>query len=245
MACILLIEDDPLVAQAIERCLGGADHRVINASTGRHGLELAGSERPDLAILDLGLPDQSGFEVCRELCRLPGDIAVLMLTSRDSVDDRVCGLDAGADDYLAKPFDERELIARVAALLRRKQRASHPARVIVLGDVAVDLECRAATRGEEQVPLTKSEFSLLELLSKTPGRPVSREIILDVVLGYSSAAETRAVDTLVWRLRKKLGDNGSAPRWIKSWMAGAWPSSAAHINGVVPRRVSFALICAP
>lgn len=212
---VLLIEDDRALLQAIKFCLRAHNLRVIATSYGREGLDLAIRERPDLVVLDLLLPDMGGLEVCRELRSLHFDAPILMVTGLRPVEDRVAGLGAGADDYLLKPFDERELVARVDALLRRSRRAEAHVRCIVLGDRRVDFESRTATRGGAPLALTKTEFALLELLARARGRPVAQRDILHAIWGYSRTPETRTVDTHIWRLRKKLGDSGTDPRWLK------------------------------
>lgn len=208
------MEDEGSLRAAMQACLLADGYAVLEAGDGEEGLRLALAERPALLVLDLALPSMNGLEVCGELRRQGFDAPILMVTGRRSVEDRVHGLDAGADDYLPKPFDTRELLARVRALLRRG-RAPAPASVLEFGPVRVDLAARRATRAGEPLALTKTEFALLELLARTPDLPVSRATILEVIWGYTRVPDTRTVDTHVWRLRKKLGDNGARPRWIQ------------------------------
>ena len=165
------------------------------------------AERPDLVLLDLLLPDLDGMEVCRRL-RAQGDpVPVLMLTARDGVDDRVDGLDTGADDYVVKPFDTAELVARVRALLRRTRAArERPQRRFA--DLEVDLESREVRRGERLVELTRREFDLLALLVEHPRRVMSRERLMTEAWGYRAAVETNAVDVYVGYLRRKLEEGG-------------------------------------
>lgn len=214
MPRILIIEDDRTVLDAIGLSLTKAGYRVMQARDGNDGLELALSQKPDLVILDIMLPGLTGFEVCSELRRLQFAPPILMLTGLHQVNDRVKGLNAGADDYLPKPFSLQELYARVHALLRRWKRDEQQQLVLAFGEMRVDLETKTATRAGQEIKLTKTEFSLLELLGRHVGEVVSRATILDVVWGYTRFPSTRTVDTHIWRLRKKIGDDGEKPRWI-------------------------------
>jgi DNA-binding response OmpR family regulator len=212
---ILVVEDDRALNLTIEICLKRNGYRVMLASDGEMGFELARSEQPDLVVLDVMLPRANGVEVCQRLRQIHFEAPILMLTGKVELEDRVNGLNAGADDYLAKPFEPKELLARINALLRRFRRTEERRTEIELGDVRVDLVNKTATRAGEPLALTKTEYSLLELLARSPGKPVSRENMLDVVWGYTRFPTTRTIDTHIWRLRKKLGDDGDAPRWIK------------------------------
>lgn len=211
---ILVIEDDRNLLLALTMCLKRAGFRVIEARDGEQGIKLALHEQPDLLLLDVMLPGISGFTVAGELRRVSFDRPILMLTGQSHVEDRVAGLGAGADDYLTKPFDERELLARIHALLRRQQRPHATPASVALDDVVIDFEKRVATKAGAALALTKTEFALLELLAKNAGRPVSKKTILDAVWNYTRTPDTRTVDTHVWRLRKKIGDSGTQPRWI-------------------------------
>lgn len=213
-ARILVVEDDRGVIFAIELALKQHGYRVMFATDGRVGLDTAIRERPDLVVLDIGLPSVDGVEICRRLRDVQFESPILMLTTKAEVEDRVTGLNAGADDYLAKPFELREFLARINALLRRRRTVMPPAR-IEFGDVRIDLAQKSATRAGQPLALTKTEYALLELLARHPGQPVSRENMLDVVWGYTRFPTTRTIDTHIWRLRKKLGDDGDAPRWLK------------------------------
>lgn len=212
---ILVVEDEAPLMFTVKTCLEHSGYRVLQAEDGRQGLEMALREKPALVILDIGLPELNGVEVCASLRRVDFASPILMLTSRAELADRVTGLNAGADDYLAKPFQVPELLARINALLRRVRREEKQALELRLGDISIDLARKAATHGGRPLELTKTEFALLELLAKHAGETVSRERILDVVWGYTRFPTTRTVDTHVWRLRKKLGDDGEEPRWIK------------------------------
>lgn len=214
---ILVVDDEKAMRASISQCLQAAGYRVLEAADGAQGIDILSKEKPALIVLDVMMPNLTGLEMVAEVRRLGLAIPVLMLTTRNEIAEKVDGLNAGADDYLGKPFDRRELLARVQALLRRHTTAQTVQMISLLrfGDVEIDLEKRTATKGQLQVPLTRTEFALLELLAKNMGTPVSRDHILDVVWGYTYFPSTRTVDTHIWRLRKKIGDNGEAPRWLK------------------------------
>jgi DNA-binding response OmpR family regulator len=212
---VLLIDDDRALTFTIELCLKQNGYRFLHCGDGERGLEVAVRELPDLVLLDVILPGIDGVEVCNRLRALNFEPPILMLTGKAMVEDRVTGLNAGADDYLPKPFEPRELVARVQALLRRRQRQTRRVQVIELGPVNIDLAAKTATSGNRPLSLTKTEYALLELLAQNAGKPVSRATMLDVVWGYSRFPTTRTIDTHIWRLRKKLGDNTDPPRWIK------------------------------
>jgi DNA-binding response OmpR family regulator len=214
---ILVVDDEKPMRASVCQCLQSAGYRVLEATDGVEGLEMISKEKPALVVLDVMMPKLTGVEVASEMRRLGLTIPVLMLTTRSEVPQKVEGLSAGADDYLAKPFDKRELLARVQALLRRQNFSETTEAISVLrfGPVEVDLDKRTATRDGTALPLTRTEFALLELLARNMGTPVSRDLILDAVWGYTYFPSTRTVDTHVWRLRKKIGDNGEEPRWLK------------------------------
>jgi DNA-binding response OmpR family regulator len=213
---ILVTDDDLMMRRACVAVLVQAGYRVVEAGDGRECLDVLQRERPALIVMDLDMPGLNGLEAIKRM-RADGDqTPVIMLTGFNEVEHRVRGLGVGADDFIGKPFHERELLARVGAVLRRSQPAA-ATRALVFGDVTVDPAGHTATaRDGAAVPLTKKEFAILELLARTPGRPVARETILDAVWGYGQAANTRTLDTHIWRLRRKLGDNGEMPRWIRN-----------------------------
>lgn len=213
---VLVVDDDREFMHVVSYLLEGEGYRVIVGYDGQAGLDLAVRERPALVVLDVEMPLLDGLGVCRELRRLNFDSPILMLTGKSAIESRISGLDAGADDYLAKPCDPRELLARVRALLRKRQRAEFAVTVLKLGSVQVDLGARAALRDGEPLRLTKTEYALLGLLARNVGRPVTRETILDVIFGCTRFPCTRTIDTHIWRLRKKIGDDGASPRWIKN-----------------------------
>ncbi|HWB02024.1 MAG TPA: response regulator transcription factor [Verrucomicrobiales bacterium] len=211
---ILLIEDETPLRVAVTDALTDEGYRVIAAVDGRDGFEKAIAEKPDLIVLDIMLPKMDGYELCRELRRLGHRMPVLMLTARGLVEDRVHGLDAGADDYLIKPFSLAELKARIRALRRRSQdEAGQPERA-AFGDVQVDLTRRTVTRRGREVALTVKEYGVLALLIQYAGQAVSREQFLDLVWGHAAFPTTRTVDNHVGRLRTKLEPNPAAPRYI-------------------------------
>lgn len=214
---ILVVDDERPMRASICQCLRAEGYRVLEATDGAQGLDMITKEKPELIVLDVMMPNLTGLEVVAAVRRLGLNTPVLMLTTRNEVPQKVEGLDAGADDYLGKPFDRRELLARVQSLLRRQTAAVTADAISVLrfGDVVVDLEKRTASNGKAVLPLTRTESALLELLAKHMGTPVARDMILDVVWGYTYFPSTRTVDTHIWRLRKKIGDNGEEPRWLK------------------------------
>lgn len=212
---VLLVDDEADFREFVKTCLEKENYRILEAADGDRGLQMALEEKPDLVVLDIEMPGLNGIAVCAELRRLQFPGPILMLTSRKDIEHRVRGLNTGADDYLAKPFDHREFLARIKALLRRQQQHLQKCLVLQFGDARVDLEKRTATRAGTPLKLTKTEFALLDLLAKNAGKPVSRERILDSVWGYTYFPTTRTVDTHVYRLRKKLGGTGDQSRWIK------------------------------
>jgi DNA-binding response OmpR family regulator len=215
-ARILIIEDELPMRRALADCLETEGYRVLTATDGPTGLDRAVWEKPDLVLLDIMMPRLDGYALCAELRRLTIPVPVLMLTAKGQVGDRVRGLDAGADDYLVKPFSTDELLARVRALLRRvRQQAAIP-QILRLGQVEIDLPRQKAMRGKKQIHLTAREFAMLRLMLEKPGEPVTRERFLDVVWGYTAFPTTRTVDTHIAALRAKIEDNPEEPRWIKT-----------------------------
>ena len=226
---VLIVDDEVHLMKIIKTCLTREGYRVLQATTGERGLRMALEEKPDLVVLDVMLPGLDGVAVCAELRRLHFPAPVLMLTSKAEVEHRIRGLNTGADDYLPKPFDHREFLARVKALLRRQQRDEKKSFLLRFGDAHVDLEKRSATRGANPLKLTKTEFALLNLLAKDAGKSVSREQILDSVWGYTYFPTTRTVDTHIYRLRKKLRDDGEHPKWIQKIQGEGYCLSASAI----------------
>ena len=199
---VLVVDDEPNIADLIELYLAREGYRVVKAGDGEAGLRAVAEHRPRLVVLDVGLPDIDGLEVCRRL-RQNSTIPVIFLTARDSEVDRVLGLELGADDYVTKPFSPVELVARVKAVLRRTDQVGG-AEVIAAGDVAVDLGRREVRVRGEAVAFTTKEFELLQFLAEHPGLALSRQQILDGVWGYDWFGDLRTVDVHVAQLRKKL-----------------------------------------
>jgi DNA-binding response OmpR family regulator len=213
---ILVIEDETPMRTALHDCLSRQGYRVLLAEDGASGLEKAIQEKPDLIVLDVMMPKLDGFALCAELRRLALATPVLMLTAKTRVEDRVSGLDAGADDYLAKPFSRDELLARVRALLRRSQRQSQSLNKLVLGEVSIDFLKMEAVKKGQPLYLTAREYAMLRLLAENPGEPVSRDRFLDVVWGYTAFPTTRTVDKHMGALRAKLEADPENPRWLKT-----------------------------
>jgi DNA-binding response OmpR family regulator len=216
MPRILIIEDETPMRTALADVLEGEGYRALTAADGEIGLRTALDEKPDLILLDIMMPKLDGFAVCAELRRLANPVPVLMLTAKGQIEDRVTGLDAGADDYLVKPFSTEELLARVRALLRRSHRHGKAVTKVKLGEVEIDLARQTAMRGRKQIHLTAKEFSMLRLMAEAAGEPVSREKFLDAVWGYTAFPTTRTVDNHIASLRAKVEKNPDAPRWIKT-----------------------------
>ena len=207
---ILVIEDEERIRQFLQRGLTYEGYRVDVAEDGPKGLETARKHPPDLVILDIMLPGLDGFEVCRRL-RAAGDVPILMLTAKESIEDRVHGLDAGADDYLVKPFSFDELLARIRALLRRAQ-PTQP-EVYRFADLELDTGTRQGRRGDEIFDLTAKEYELLELFLRNPRRVLTREVIYDRVWGYDFGGESNIIEVYVRYLRQKT-EMGDRPRLI-------------------------------
>ncbi len=216
MERVLVIEDELPMRTALQDCLQAEGYRVLTAANGEIGLEKAIQEKPDLILLDIMMPRLDGFAVCAELRRRSDQVPVLMLTAKGQVEDRVRGLDVGADDYLVKPFSTEELLARVRALLRRVQQPARALKTLALGDVQVDFIRQQAWRGHKALHLTAKEFAALRLLAEAEGEPVSRERFLDLVWGYTAFPTTRTVDNHIASLRSKIEPDPNAPRWIKT-----------------------------
>jgi DNA-binding response OmpR family regulator len=205
---VLVVEDDTEIAGVLRRSLRLEGYEVKLAEDGVTALEESAVFEPDAVVLDLGLPRLDGVEVARRL-RDGGDVPILMLTARDSLEDRVTGLDSGADDYLVKPFEREELLARLRALLRR--RPPRGSASLVVADLRLNPDTREVFRGERRIDLTTREFELLEYLMRNERLVVSRETLLDDVWGYAPLAETNTVDVFISNLRRKL-EAGSEPR---------------------------------
>lgn len=219
---ILVVEDEAKIAQIVSAYLRRDGYQVLLASDGRKALDLARAELPDLIVLDLMLPEISGWDVCRELRRNPrtARVPIIMATAREDVSDRIVGLELGADDYVVKPYDAKELVARVHAVLRRvnEQRegtaAGEPTPVLYRGDLAIDRDRYDVRRAGEVISLTRTEFVILATLAAAPGRVFSRMQLLDAVQGEAFEGYERSIDSHVKNLRRKLEPDPRQPRYI-------------------------------
>ncbi len=212
----LLVEDDPRLATLTAEYLGQHSIVVTRVADGESGLREALGNRYDVVLLDLMLPGKDGLEVCREI-RSRSDVPIVVLTARGEEADRVMGLELGADDYLAKPFSPRELLARIRAVVRRAKGRAGPAKDLVkVGALVVDPAARRVTLRGREVALTAYEFALLEALARRAGRVLSREQLMELSRGTAEEAFDRTVDVHVSRLRQKLGDDPKRPRLIKT-----------------------------
>jgi two-component system response regulator MprA len=204
---VLVVEDDEEIAQVLQRSLRLEGYEVRVAGDGETALDQSAAFNPDLVILDLGLPKLDGMEVARRL-RSADDVPILMLTARDALEARVEGLDAGADDYLVKPFERQELLARLRALLRR--RPPRGSASVVVGDLALNPDTHEVSRGGREIDLTQREFELLEYLMRNERIVVPRQRLLEEVWGYDPFATTNTIEVFVSNLRRKLEAGGEA-----------------------------------
>ncbi len=200
---VLLIDDDERLAGPLKEYLARFDLELVSATHPKSGLEKLARESIDLVILDVMLPDQDGFEVCRNI-RKESDIPIVMLTARGEVMDRVVGLELGADDYLPKPFEPRELVARIQSILKRASLAKKNKSILRFKDLEIDLDFRQVSLLGKTLNLTTMEYQLLTLLAQSPGKSFSRDEILNTLKGIDADIYTRSVDITVSRLRNKL-----------------------------------------
>jgi DNA-binding response OmpR family regulator len=211
---ILLVEDERTIREAVEAYLVREGYQVTAVANGQEALSEFAKGNYGLMILDLMLPWVAGEKVC-QIVRNTSDIPIIMLTAKGEIEDRIIGLELGADDYLIKPFSPRELIARVRALLRRVHFAEEPRReTLVFNNLIIDSSSRCVTLGERKLDLTTSEFNLLVTLSRYPGRVYTRSELVEKVLGYDFEGYERTIDSHVKNLRSKLGDDPRDPRWL-------------------------------
>jgi DNA-binding response OmpR family regulator len=201
---VLVVDDEPNIADLVDLYLAREGYRVLKATTGAGGLDAVRDHRPRLVVLDIGLPDMDGLEVCKRL-RQTSQIPVIFLTARDGEVDRVLGLELGGDDYLTKPFSPAELVARVKAVLRRVDGGA-PAEVVQAGAATIDTGRREVRIDDTPVEFTTKEFELLRFLAARPGLALSRQQILDGVWGFDWFGDARTVDVHIAQVRKKLGD---------------------------------------
>jgi two-component system alkaline phosphatase synthesis response regulator PhoP len=214
VAKILIVEDEPDMVLGLKDNFEFEGYEVITASDGAVGLDKARTAKPDLVILDIMLPVLSGLEVCKTLRGEGFEKPIVMLTARGQEIDKVVGLEMGADDYVTKPFSIRELLARVKAILRRTEGGKKRLSRYRFADIELDFEIYRAKKGDEPLDLSPREFELLRYLIERKGETVSRDQLLEDVWGYESYPSTRTVDTHIAKLRAKIGDSGSEPRFI-------------------------------
>lgn len=215
---VLVVDDEKALAGMVASYLVRAGYDVAQAHTGPAALEAARAGAPDVVVLDLGLPGLDGIEVCREI-RTFSECYVLMLTARGDEEDRLAGLATGADDYITKPFSVRELVARVQAVMRRPRTVTHragPGAPRVHGDLEMDLSGRRVRVAGERVALTRTEFDLLAALALRPGEAMSRRRLIDVVWDPAWVGDEHLVDVHIAHVRRKLGDDPSAPRYVET-----------------------------
>ena len=213
---ILVVDDEQPIADILKFNLEKEGYEVVCAYDGDEAIELADSEDPDLILLDIMLPKKDGNEVCREI-RKTKTMPIIMLTAKDSEIDKVLGLELGADDYVTKPFSNRELIARVKANLRRQQAPVEPAKTakdIHIGNLTIHPDAYAVSRDGESIDLTHREYELLHYLARHIGQVMTREDLLETVWGYDYFGDVRTVDVTVRRLREKIEEDPSNPNWI-------------------------------
>ncbi len=211
---VLVVDDDPGVRESLRRSLAFNGYQVELAGDGEEALRAISADAPDAVVLDIMMPRLDGLATCRALRAAGNDLPILMLTARDEVSDRVSGLDAGADDYLPKPFALEELLARLRALLRRTAPAADPAgHQLRMGDLVLDPSTRDVTRGSRAIRLTRTEFSLLELLLRHPRQVLTRDRILEEVWGYDFPTTANSLEVYVGYLRRKT-EEGGEPRLL-------------------------------
>ena len=216
---ILIIDDDTGLTELVKEYLAQSNIPVIEAHTPDAGLELFNKHNPALILLDVMLPDRNGFELCKELRRV-SDVPIIMLTAKGTVIDRILGLELGADDYLPKPFEPRELLARIQAILRRGRKADS-SRILKFNDLTINLSVRTVTKLDEPVPLTTAEFELLSLFVNKPKTTITRDEISHHMRGVEWEVVSRSVDVIMSRLRQKIGDDPKAPRYFRTvWGTG-------------------------
>jgi two-component system, OmpR family, alkaline phosphatase synthesis response regulator PhoP len=210
---ILVVDDEPKIVKLAQDYLQQAGFRVVSAEDGTTAMAAARHERPDLVVLDLNLPDRDGIDVCRVL-RRESDVPIIMLTARDAETDRLIGLELGADDYITKPFSPKELVARVRAVLRRFASASGGQEIIHVADMTLDVPRMQVMVGDRTVQVTPTEFQLLAMLAREPGRIFTRGQLLDAIRGVAFESYERAIDAHIKNLRHKIEPDPHEPRYI-------------------------------
>ncbi len=215
MKTILVVEDETAIARLIRDYLEQAGFTVLLAGDGNAAIQIGQAAKPDLVVLDLGLPGRDGFDVTREL-RRTSEVPIVVVTARGEETDRIIGLELGADDYVVKPFSPRELVARVRAVLRRTENRQTPVPIIRAGDVEIDTTRMRVTVAGNPIELTATEFQLLATLAREPGRVFTRSQLLDAVHGVAFESYERAIDAHVKNIRRKLEPVPGAPRYLQT-----------------------------
>lgn len=213
MKTILVVDDEKQIVEVISAYLEREGYRVIAAYDGKTALDMALKEKPDLILLDLMLPEINGFDLCR-IVRNESSIPIIMLTARDEETDKILCLEVGADDYITKPFSPREVLARVRAVLRRSSSEQANQERVRIGDLDIDFAKHEVIKSGESVPLTPTEFKILEAMAKSPGRVFTRLQLIDYVQGYSFEGYERTIDAHIKNLRQKIEDSPKSPVYI-------------------------------
>ncbi|MBI4295525.1 MAG: response regulator transcription factor [Chloroflexi bacterium] len=213
MARIMVVDDEKKIVEIVRAYLEKDGFQVTSAYDGKSALELARRQPPDLIVLDLMLPEVSGWDVCRTL-RKESNVPIIMLTARDDATDKIIGLEIGADDYVTKPFDPKELVSRVKAVLRRSAGAKTPRAVLNVAGLVIDIDKRSVLRDGQDISLTPIEFDLLRVMAESPGRVYSRLQLLDRVQGEAYEGYERTIDSHVKNLRKKIEPDPEHPKYI-------------------------------
>lgn len=213
MKTVLIVDDEPKIVQLTRDYLETAGFNVLTAANGQEALQIQDSSSPDMIVLDLGLPDQDGLDICRAI-RRNSEVPIIMLTARGEESDKLIGLELGADDYITKPFSPKELIARIRAVLRRMERSELSPEVIRVKDINLDLAKMRITVGDKNIELTPTEFHILETLASQPGRIFTRAQLLDVVHGVAIESYERAIDAHIKNIRRKIEPDVREPTYI-------------------------------
>lgn len=217
MKKILVIDDEMAIRDLVEMVLKKDNYQVKTAMDGKSGLLALDTFHPDLVLLDLMLPDYSGYDLCKEILK-KGSIPVIMLSAKSEIIDKVLGLELGAEDYVTKPFDNRELLARIKVVLRRYDSGEQikESKKTVSGELEIDFEAKRVVKSGKQIALTAKEFRILETLSNRPLKIFTRDELLNIVWGYDYLGDSRSVDMTIMRLRKKLEEDAENPRYVKT-----------------------------
>jgi DNA-binding response OmpR family regulator len=213
MKKILVVDDEQKIVEIIQAYLEKDGYQVITAFDGKAALDAVTAQRPDLIVLDLMLPEISGWDVCRSI-RKKSEVPIIMLTARDETTDKIIGLEMGADDYVTKPFDPKELVSRVKAVLRRTDSKSSLRDIVRIADLSIEIDKRLVKQGEVVIDLTPNEFDLLRVMAENPGRVFSRMQLLDQVQGDAYEGYERTIDSHIKNLRKKIEPDPEHPRYI-------------------------------